>query len=106
MPVRLLYMLYIFVGWFSDLGLFHRTTIIGFSFIVSGVLSILMPFFPSFPVVIGYAVIYGLLGGTYMALTVVIIVDLFGLHMLASAMGLATMVMGLVIIPMPTLMGT
>ncbi|ELT97796.1 hypothetical protein CAPTEDRAFT_210198 [Capitella teleta] len=95
----------IFGGWFSDLGLVSRTSIVGFSFVMSGTLSLLLPFFPSFGVLMAYSVVFGLMGGTYMALLAVIVVDLFGLPMLATSMGLSTMIMGLSMIPMPTIMG-
>ena len=63
----------IFGGWFSDLGLIKRPYVIGFSFTMCGAISILMPIQPSYPVFITYTVVYGLLGGTYMALMAVII---------------------------------
>lgn len=87
-------------GWFADLGLVRKPFIIGFSFLVAGSATIVFPFFPSIPVMVVYVVVLGLLGGTYLAQMVVIVTELVGPAKTPSGLGLSTMIMGLMIIPL------
>lgn len=87
-------------GWFADLGLVRKPFIIGFSFLVAGAATIVFPYFPSIPAMIVYVVVLGLLGGTYLAQMVVIVTELVGPAKTPSGLGLSTMVMGLMIIPL------
>lgn len=87
-------------GWFADLGIVRKPFIIGFSFIVAGAGTIIFPFFPTLPAMVVYIGVFGLLGGTYVAQTVVIVVDLVGPAKTPSGLGFSTMIMGLTIIPL------
>lgn len=87
-------------GWFSDLGVVRKPFIIGFSFVGAGAATIVFPFFPQFAPMVVYVVVLGLLGGTYLAQMFVVAADLVGPARSPSALGLATLAMGLVLIPL------
>lgn len=87
-------------GWFSDLGVVRKPFIIGFSFVGAGAATIVFPFFPRFVPMVVYVVVLGLLGGTYLAQMFVVATDLVGPARSPSALGLATLAMGLVLIPL------
>lgn len=92
-------------GWFADLNLVRKPFIIGFSFVVAGAATVVYPFFPTYPATIIYIVVFGLLGGAYMAQMVVIVAELVGPAKTPSGLGLSTMIMGLTIIPLIPLLG-
>lgn len=87
-------------GWFSDLGLVRKPFIIGFSFIGAGAVTVIFPFFPQFVPMVIYVIVLGMLGGTYLAQMFVVAADLVGPAKSPSALGLATLGMGLALIPL------
>lgn len=92
-------------GFVAGLNIIPKPILVGGSFVISGVCTILMPFVPTTVVFFVYASVLGMLGGTYMAQIVVLIVELFGPAMLASGLGLSTLFMGLFVIPVPPILG-
>lgn len=92
-------------GFVAGLNIIRKPFLVGGSFVISGVCTILMPFVPTTVVFFIYASVLGMLGGTYMAQIVVQIVELFGPTMLASGLGLSTMFMGLFVMPVPPTLG-
>ena len=92
-------------GLFADTGLIRRTWLCGFCYLLSGLLNVLMPLKPLYGVMIAYALVVGVFGGTYMALLSVIVVDLCGPEKLSAGVGLGTMIMGLFVMPIPSLLG-
>lgn len=92
-------------GIVAGLNVIRKPYLVGGSFVISGVCSLLMPFATVMPVFFMFTVALGLLGGTYMAQVVVLIVELFGPVHLASGMGLSMMFMGLFVIPIPPMLG-
>lgn len=87
-------------GWFADLGFIRKPFIIGFSFAGAGIATIVFPFFPYFVPMVIYVIVLGLLGGMYLAQMFVVATDLVGAAKSPSALGLATLGMGLVLIPL------
>lgn len=87
-------------GWFADLGYVRKSFIIGFSFGAAGIATIVFPFFPYFIPMVIYVVVLGLLGGMYLAQMFVVAAELVGPAKSPSALGLATLSMGLVLIPL------
>lgn len=87
-------------GWFADLGLIRKPFIIGFSFAAAGIATIVFPFFPYFIPMVIYVIVLGLLGGMYLAQMFVVAAELVGAAKSPSALGLATLAMGLVLIPL------
>ena len=71
----------------------------------TGICANILPFMPSFPAFIVFAIVLGMIGGVYVSLMVVVVIDFMGLDKLAPAFGLATMVMGLGTIPVPIVLG-
>lgn len=61
--------------------------------------------FPRLEALMVFAVILGLIGGVYVSLMVVVIIDFMGINKLAPGFGLATMCMGLATIPIPVILG-
>lgn len=92
-------------GIVAGLNVIRKPYLVGGSFLISGICSLLMPFATVLPVFFVFIVALGLLGGTYMAQLVVLIVELFGPAHLASGMGLSMMFMGLFVIPIPPMLG-
>src|SRR6218665_711581 len=92
-------------GFFAGLNIIRKSYLVGGSFLISGVCTVLMPFVPTTVVFFVYAAVLGMLGGTYMAQIVVQIIELFGPALLASGLGLSTMFMGLFVIPIPPTLG-
>lgn len=87
-------------GWFADLGFVRKSFIIGFSFGAAGIATIVFPFFPYFIPMVIYVIVLGLLGGMYLAQMFVVAAELVGPAKSPSALGLATLSMGLVLIPL------
>ena len=92
-------------GYFADLGLIRRTHLTGIAMAVTGAATFFIMFHPIFPMLIFYCVIMGLVGGIYRILLPVLVRDLFGPTKLSSGVGLCYLGLGIVILPMPTLLG-
>ena len=88
-------------GWFADLGVMRRSNITALSMLITGSISLVVPFYPTFPMLLAYSAILGTIGGVYVSLMAVVAVDFFGIANLAKAFGMATLCFGLAIIPLP-----
>ena len=70
-----------------------------------GVCAVLVPFLPQFETLAVFCVVVGMIGGVYVSLMVVVIIDFLGLEKLAASFGLATMCMGLATVPVSPILG-
>lgn len=92
-------------GWFADLGLVRRHLIMAFSFFIAGLSIFVVTFFRSFMLMATATILLSCFGGCYLALVAVILADLFGLQKLAPSIGLTSLIMGLVTLPLPPILG-
>jgi len=92
-------------GYIADLDVLPKPYLCSISFIVCSFMVFLMPFIPVIGVIFPCAIMFGLLGGSYLSMIVVIIIELFGEAKLPIALGLTTLFMGLFTLPVPPLLG-
>ncbi len=76
-------------GFIGDYGPRLRLSMCGCFMAILGLISILLPFFPTYTIFIIYAILFGICVGCYVSLYSVILVDMFGLPMLPKSLGLA-----------------
>ncbi|XP_076453708.1 monocarboxylate transporter 5-like isoform X2 [Babylonia areolata] len=74
-------------GFIADLKILKVSTMIGFGFTILGVVCQLTPFMTSFSLLIGLAVVQGLLGGVAACLVPILIMEDIGLENTAKALG-------------------
>ena len=92
-------------GAFADLNLIRRSHLIGIAMLITGVANAFLVLHPIFGMMVVWSVIMGLLGGIYRILLPIVIRDYFGLAKLPSAAGLIYCSMGLIIVPIPSVIG-
>ncbi|XP_074649137.1 monocarboxylate transporter 14-like [Tubulanus polymorphus] len=71
-----------------------RLVIFTFSNILNGIFTISAPFMVTYPLLVMYALFFGILIGTYITSTAVVLVDLIGLDKLTSSFGLLLVFQG------------
>ena len=92
-------------GWFADLGYVTRANMSAAAFAITGATTIVAMFYPVLPVLITYCVVMGLVGGIYRILLPVIVGDVFGKAKLGPGIGMLFMSLGLLAVPVPSLLG-
>ena len=92
-------------GVIADMGLMPKPYLVSISFTICSVMVLLMPFIPKMGAIFTCAILFGLVGGSYLSMLVVIIIELFGEPKLPIGLGLTTLSMGLMIIPIPPTFG-
>jgi predicted MFS family arabinose efflux permease len=92
-------------GYIADLNLLPKPYLVAISFLFCSIMVLLMPFIARIGVIFTCAILFGLVGGSYLSMLVVIIVELFGEHKLPIGLGLTTLSMGLTMLPIPPTFG-
>lgn len=92
-------------GFIADLDLLAKPYIIAISFVICGFLVLMVPFVPIVGVIFVCSICFGLVGGSYLSMLVVIIIELFGEPKLPIGLGLTTLCMGMMILPVPPILG-
>ncbi|XP_074658151.1 monocarboxylate transporter 14-like [Tubulanus polymorphus] len=93
----------VFFGYISDIpkvrawqsGKLGRLTIYSAALTLCGVATCLSPWSTNYSLLVAYAASYGILVGTYVTLTAVVLVDLIGLDRLTSSFGLLLLFQGI-----------
>lgn len=84
----------IFFGYLSDSPRVNRIILYGMSLVICGVATCFYPFCYNYPLMILYAVIFGVFTGVYISITSVVLVDLLGLEKLTNSFGLTLLFQG------------
>ena len=92
-------------GWFADLGYVKRSTQMGVGLITVGVFALSCTFIRTFASLIVLCVALGLVGGIYVSLMAVVLVDFLGPERFPSAFGLTIMFMGFTNLALPGIFG-
>ena len=95
----------ILTGWFADFHFIATNRLIALGLFVTGVTGVLVTFWANFWTLVILTVILGLLGALYISLGSVLLVEKLGLARMQAAFGIATLCMGVCIIPVPTILG-
>ncbi len=95
----------IFGGWFADLGLMKRSNLMALSLSITGTTAVVITFFPSFLSLCIVSGVLGLIGGFYISLQAVILVDFLGIEKLSASFGISVMMQGMTNIFVPTGLG-
>ncbi|KAK6179052.1 hypothetical protein SNE40_011498 [Patella caerulea] len=74
-------------GALADSGFIQRYNILVLSFLLNGILAIMVPLFTEFWHLTIYCTVYGLLGSFYFSLISLVLTDLFGLEKLPKTLG-------------------
>ncbi|XP_041373564.1 uncharacterized protein LOC121386626 [Gigantopelta aegis] len=82
-------------GWLSDRSGVNRLMLYSCSLTICGIGTALSPFCGgSYPLLVGYAALFGIFIGVYVSLTSVVLVDLLGLDRLTNSFGLVLLFQG------------
>ena len=92
-------------GWFSDLNLIRRSRLMSICLGLTGTASIVCSFFDTYASMVVFSIIMGAVGGSYISLMAVILVDFLGIENLPYAFGLTIMFMGASNLPVPSILG-
>ena len=92
-------------GYFADLGYMRRTNIMAWSIMITGIATIVCPIYPLWPVMITYVIVVGVMGGFYISLFLVVLMDIVGLERTPKGFGLTIMIMGIINLVSPALLG-
>lgn len=93
-------------GFVADFPGINRGYLMGASIMCIGATSIVTTMYPSYASLVVLSVVLGFVGGTYVCLLAVVLIDFLGLAKFSSAFGLAVMVQGLTNTGWPTFLGT
>ncbi|XP_071114749.1 monocarboxylate transporter 13-like [Haliotis cracherodii] len=85
----------LFFGWIGDFSCVNIRVLWAWSNILCGLCVIVCPFLRSFPLLMGFAAIFGPLSGIWTGLKTVALVDVVGLENLSKALGLMMFLQGL-----------
>lgn len=83
------------LGWFADLNIMKRTTLLMISAFISSVIAFVLPMVLNKVTILVYAVLMGAFSGTVASLMGVIIFDCVGKHDFSPGFGLLTLTLGL-----------
>ena len=92
-------------GFLLDIGVIRKTRFLSIFLGISGVAVIVMTFLPMYQTMIGYHIIFGLFGGTYIIFCMPLLPSYVGLRMLATAMGITMLAFGMSSTFGPALLG-
>ncbi|XP_067675929.1 monocarboxylate transporter 13-like [Haliotis asinina] len=84
----------LFFGWIGDFSCVNIKLLWGWSCILCGVLVVVCPFLTSFPLLMGFAVIYGPFSGIWTGLKTVALLDVVDLENLGKGLGLMMFLQG------------
>ncbi|XP_046325542.2 monocarboxylate transporter 13-like isoform X1 [Haliotis rufescens] len=84
----------LFFGWIGDFSCVNIKVLWAWSNILCGICVIVCPFLTSFPLLMGFAAIFGPLSGVWTGLKTVALVDVVGLENLGKALGLMMFAQG------------
>ena len=92
-------------GWFADLNLIKRSTLMSIAVVMTGVSTSICSFFPSYASLVATMVVLGAVSGVQIAVFSVVLIDFLGLVKFPSAFGLFLMVQGLFNTAYPPFLG-
>ena len=79
----------LFLGWFADLRIISKIHIVQFSYVVTGLFAMILPFFPYYGVLVAYCIVFGFFGGSVLLFLVALVADIVGLRHLNMSIGIA-----------------
>ncbi|KAL4239124.1 Major Facilitator superfamily [Mactra antiquata] len=84
----------VLLGYISDRGWLRRSTLVGITTMTVSICCFTLRFFTSFGVLMGYAVVLGMVSGLYFAIYPVVITDYMTLNKLDSCLGYTALING------------
>lgn len=95
----------IFTGWFADFHLIATNRLIALGLLITGATGVFVTFGTTYWTLVILTIVLGLLGALYISLGSVLLVEKLGLARMQAAFGVATLCMGVCIVPVPTILG-
>ena len=89
----------------NNLKLLKTECFVAIPLLLTAITNMICLAFPGFVAVVASSVLLGFLGGLYVALYPVALVDLLGLELFPKAFALTVTIIGLFILPMPSIFG-
>lgn len=84
----------IFFGYLSDSPRINRIILYGMALVICGVATCIYPFCYNYPLMMTFAIVFGIFTGVYVSITSVVLVDLLGLEKLTNSFGLTLLFQG------------
>ncbi|XP_067675785.1 monocarboxylate transporter 12-like [Haliotis asinina] len=95
----------LFFGWLGDFHWVNNRHLLASALMICGISSVVCPFLTTFPMLAGFAVVFGAFSGVFYGTRNVVLVDVVGVDKLSKAYGILLMSQGLSSILGPPLAG-
>ena len=95
----------IFGGWFADLGYIQRNKLMALTLFLTGITAVVCGCLQYFWSLVVISLVVGSIGGAYISLFAVVLIDYCGIQQFSQAFGLTIMFMGFFNLPVPTIFG-
>lgn len=82
------------VGYISDKGWLRRSSIVGIATVVISICANLLRFYTSYGILLGYAIVLGVVSGAYFSLYAVVLIDYLTLDNFQTCLGIVSLVHG------------
>ena len=92
-------------GFIADFSFINRSYLVGGTMAATGVVALFTTFYPSYVTFVMFSIVLGAIGGTFVSLLAVVLIDFLGLEHFSSAIGLAIMFQGFVNTAWPSFLG-
>lgn len=95
----------IIFGWLADKPYVNRLMLYNTALVICGIATALSPLCRTYPLLIVYAILFGVFIGVYVSLTSVVLVDLLGIEKLTNSFGLLLLFQGMATLIGPPIAG-
>ena len=82
-------------GLIGDIKWVNKKAVLTFNFLISGIATILFSFLSTWELIVGYSVVLGLCGGSFMVYMGPLVIDAIGMDYVGTGIGISSMLFGL-----------